>query len=141
MLYLDTSAFLKLYVLEEDSAAVNQKVISQTEPLPIWDLQEAEFINALRLKIFWGDLTEKEVETLLQQFQRRKRQGFYVVPELDRIDLMQTFRDLSRHTPELGCRTLDILHVACALQMCADEFLTFDTRQRQLAHRAGLTVK
>jgi len=140
MLYLDTSAFLKLYFLEEDSQAVNDRVMSQSEPLPLWDFQEAEFYNALRLKVFWGDHTEEEVNHLLQHFQRRKRKGVYFVPQIDRLDLMETFRDLSRHTPELGCRTLDIFHVACALVIGAETFMSFDQRQKQLAERAGLSV-
>lgn len=140
MLYLDTSAFLKLYILESDSDAVNDRVVSQSEALPVWDFQEAEFINALRLKVFWGDIIDLEVIELLQHYQRRKRKGFYVVPKIDRLDLMETFRDLTRHTPELGCRTMDIFHVACALVIGADEFISFDKRQRQLAQKAGLIV-
>jgi predicted nucleic acid-binding protein len=69
MLYLDTSAFLKLYVREEDSETVNDWVVSQKKPLPIWDFQEAEFLNALRLKMFWGDFSEENVETLIRLYQ------------------------------------------------------------------------
>jgi hypothetical protein len=47
--------------------------------------------------------------------------------------------DLSaRHTTRIGCRSLDILHVAAALELGAVRFLSFDGRQRQLARRAGL---
>ena len=140
MLYLDTSALLKLYVLEKDSDTVNHWVMSQSEPLPVWDIQEAEFFNALRLKVFWKELSGAEVDTLLQHYQRRKRKGYYVVPVLDRIDLMETFRDLTRHTPDLGCRTMDILHVVCALLLSVDVFLSYDNRQRKLAQRVGLQV-
>jgi hypothetical protein len=49
--------------------------------------------------------------------------------------------DLSReHTPELGCRSLDVLHVACALELDLRSFLTFDARQRQLARAVGLRL-
>ncbi|MBM4156595.1 MAG: type II toxin-antitoxin system VapC family toxin [Lentisphaerae bacterium] len=53
---------------------------------------------------------------------------------------MGAFRDLCQSTPRMGCRTLDILHVACALQLKPTEFLTFDHRQRKLAAHAGLKV-
>jgi len=50
--------------------------------------------------------------------------------------------DLSkRHTITDGHRSLDILHVATALQLEAEVFLTFDERQRKLAHAEGLKVK
>ena len=41
----------------------------------------------------------------------------------------------------LGCRTLDIIHVAAALVIGAKEFVTFDGRQAAMARKAGLTVK
>jgi predicted nucleic acid-binding protein len=44
------------------------------------------------------------------------------------------------HTPSLGCRTLDVLHVASALELAKTGFLTFDTRQRKLARAAGLRL-
>jgi hypothetical protein len=41
----------------------------------------------------------------------------------------------------VGCRTLDILHVAAALALEVTEFFTFDHRQGELARRAGPTVR
>lgn len=43
-----------------------------------------------------------------------------------------------RHGAELGVRTLDSLHVACALELRADRFWTFDERQAKLARAEGL---
>ncbi len=43
-----------------------------------------------------------------------------------------------RYTPKLGTRSLDVLHVACALELGLGRFLTFDVRQQQLAMAAGL---
>jgi predicted nucleic acid-binding protein len=43
-----------------------------------------------------------------------------------------------RHTPKLGTRSLDVLHVACALELKLRHFLTFDTLQQQLAKAEGL---
>ena len=40
-----------------------------------------------------------------------------------------------------GYRSLDILHVAAAVVSEAEEFLTFDERQRKLAQAEGLKVK
>jgi hypothetical protein len=44
------------------------------------------------------------------------------------------------HTPELGTRSLDVLHVACAVELQLSHFLTFDIRQSKLAAVAGLKV-
>jgi predicted nucleic acid-binding protein len=140
MLYLDTSALLKLYIREQGSEAVQAKVASQDLPLPIWEIQEMELINALRLKAFWQEVTATQAEVQIELFQKRRRQGLYFFPDIDRPDLMNTFRQLSAETPRLGCRSMDILHVACAVEIAASEFLTFDQRQRSLALHAGLKV-
>ncbi|MCW1883803.1 type II toxin-antitoxin system VapC family toxin [Luteolibacter flavescens] len=140
MLYLDTSALLKLYILEKGSEAVQRQVASQDLPLPIWEIQEAELINALRLKAFWKEITCEQAEVQIGLFQDRQRRGLYLFPEIHRSDLMKTFRFLSAETPRLGCRTMDIFHVACAVQVAATGFMTFDTRQRELALHAGLNV-
>jgi predicted nucleic acid-binding protein len=46
-----------------------------------------------------------------------------------------------KHTTKNGQRTIDLLHVAIALECGAKTFLSFDNRQRKLAHAAGLMVK
>ena len=43
-----------------------------------------------------------------------------------------------RYGPKLGTGTLDSLHVACALELKAERFWTFDERQGKLAKAAGL---
>lgn len=48
---------------------------------------------------------------------------------------------LSRDWVEtLGVRTLDILHVASALELRLGEFVTGDKRQAELAEKCGLIV-
>ncbi|MDA7629529.1 hypothetical protein OAE11_00815 [Akkermansiaceae bacterium] len=69
-----------------------------------------ELINALHLKVFWKDLSQKD------------------------------FRDLAKRTPKIGCRTLDVMHVACAMQLEITSFVTSDDRQRKLAKLAGLPL-
>ena len=49
--------------------------------------------------------------------------------------------EISRaHTATVGCRSLDVLHVATALELGLRTFVTFDRRQQQLARVAGLKV-
>lgn len=140
MIYLDTSALVKLYLLEADSAVMQELISSQHDPLPVWELQEMELTNALRLKVFWGEISPMDSDRQLELFEQRKEKGHYYFPELDRSALVTTFQCLSAHTTELGCRTLDIMHVACAVLLAPDLFVSFDARQKQLAARAGLTV-
>ena len=53
---------------------------------------------------------------------------------------MKCFLHLSAETPRLRCRTMDILHVACALEIAATAFLSSDQRQNALAAHAGLKL-
>lgn len=45
-----------------------------------------------------------------------------------------------RHGPKLGMKTLDTLHIACALELKAERFWTFDERQAKLAKAQGLKI-
>ena len=138
VIYLDTSAFLKLYLLEEGSDRVNEIVTAQDEPLPVWHLLEAEFRNALRLQVFWKGLTPDQAEDLWYTFGRRRSAGLYFTPEVDWASLLDACHRLGAETPRLGCRTLDILHGACCLQLGIQTFVTFDQRQSALAAHVGL---
>jgi hypothetical protein len=140
VIYLDTSALVKLYVLEAGSEFVQSCLSEQDDPLPIWELQEAELANALHLKAFRNEWTETEAELQIEHFHSRKQRGLYVFPEIDRVELIREFHRLSRETPRTGCRTMDIFHVACALQIPSCRFLTFDGRQGKQARLAGLEM-
>ena len=140
MIYLDTSALVKLYVLEAGSEFVQSCLSEQDDPLPIWELQEAELANALHLNVFRNEWTEAEAELQIGHFRSRRQRGLYVFPEIDRVELIREFHRLSLETPRTGCRTMDILHVACALQIPSCRFLTFDGRQGKLARLAGLEM-
>jgi hypothetical protein len=45
-----------------------------------------------------------------------------------------------RRTPQLGTRTLDVLHVASAVKLQAEMFYTFNRNQEKLARAEGLLV-
>lgn len=140
MIYLDTSAFLKLYLREEGSDYVQRCLESQDDPLPMADVLRWEFANALRLKVFWGDFGSATADHLLTLFEDRLYRGQYTVVEIDPARRTKDVLELVRHTAELGCRTLDVLHVATALQLSPQRFVSFDQQQRRLAVAAGLQV-
>ena len=140
MIYLDTSAFIKLYVAEHGSDEVHRLVVAQREPLPVWSFLELEFLNALRFKVFLGEMTSGDVERLTSLYVGRKRTGQYFTPNLDPNALHELSLQMTVHTPKLGCRSLDILHVAAARMIEASLFLTADRRQSELAQAEGLPV-
>jgi predicted nucleic acid-binding protein len=141
MIYLDTGAFIKLYLREGGSAEVHGLVVAQAEPLPVWHLMELEFQNALRFKVFLGDMGSDDVERIISLYLDRKRSGQYFAPNLDPITLHELSLQMTARTPSIGCRALDILHVAAARLCDATLFVTADERQAGLADAEGRAVK
>jgi predicted nucleic acid-binding protein len=84
-----------------------------------------------------GSQALKALRTLRQDL----RSGFYTLPPVDWPGVFRRAHRLSRcHAATLAVRSLDLLHVALALEMSAGEFLTFDDRQGQTAKAEGLAV-
>jgi hypothetical protein len=105
-------------------------------------LQELEVKNAIRLKAFRNEITAEEMNQSISTFQQDVSTGLWQRPEYIAVIVEQKAQELSaRHSKVIGCRTLDILHVAAAIVLGAQDFVTFDARQGTLAKLAGLTAK
>jgi predicted nucleic acid-binding protein len=141
VIYLDTSAFVKLYLREDGSQDVHELVVAQQEPLPVWHLLELEFFNTLRFKVFLAEMSPDEAERLISLFLDRKRGGQYFAPHLDPVALHELCLQMTSRTPTIGCRALEILHVAAARLCDAMVFVTADKRQASLAEAEGRVVR
>jgi predicted nucleic acid-binding protein len=63
---------------------------------------------------------------------------------LTRLDLVVLTRDVllaAGRLPDVALRSLDAIHVATALSIDADSFLTADRRQADAAEAVGLMVR
>jgi predicted nucleic acid-binding protein len=101
-------------------------------------LHWAEWFHAIAQHVFRGSLNESKAGELHRLFEQDIKTGPWrevALPD-------KTFglcADLARqHGPKLGMRTLDTLHVACALELKAERFWTFDERQAKLAKAQGM---
>ena len=139
--YYDTGLLLKLYTNESDSEAVRNFVLRRGEALVFTPTHHAECVSALRLKCFRGEAGEEEVAGALRDIESDVAAGVLRATSVDWDDVWLRCRVLSdAHAAATGCRTLDALHVACALLMGAGEMVTGDRRQAALARKAGLRV-
>lgn len=78
----------------------------------------------------------------LEAFDEDISSGRWKTPEYVEATVWRFARDLSdRHAATIGCRTLDLLHVAVALSLGVKTFVTFDERQRTVAKLEGLRVR
>jgi predicted nucleic acid-binding protein len=137
--YADSSFFVSLHIVDLHSQKVWRRMLSQPT---IWltPLHEAEFAHAAFLHVFWKKATLVEAESAVSSFKRDSNARVWVAVDLPTRSFERS-ADLARqYGPTLGIRTLDSLHVACALELKAEKFWTFDERQAKLAEAVGLDV-
>jgi predicted nucleic acid-binding protein len=140
--YFDSAIIVKLYVQEATSADAIRLAGAYVAPYALTQWQALEVKNTIRLKAFRAEITAAEMNRSITAFEQDIATGRWQRPVYTVAAVEQRAEELSAdHSATLGCRTLDIIHVAAALVLEAKEFVTFDTRQAALAKQAGFTVK
>jgi predicted nucleic acid-binding protein len=114
---------------------------SQRTPLVITSLNEYELGNALRFAEFRNGISMGEAALFWAEFESDRASGRLRVQVCNLADVAHEAKRLSAtYTLTGGHRGFDILHVASALIMKAQRFLTFDENQKKLAKAQGLVV-
>lgn len=139
--YLDSSAFVKLYVDEENSHRLAAWIAKKKSRLYITDLHELEFKNALALRVFRKHLSSKDYSDLLIFYLEGLKYGTIIKTTISWPRIFGRSFDLSQQfTPEIGARSLDILHLAIAETLQIKEFVTFDEKQKELAKKLSFKI-
>ena len=77
----------------------------------------------------------------MSRFKEHEKIGLFYRSQLDWSEILNSAVDLSKkHTAIIGSRSLDILHIASALSVKAENFLTVDGRQIEMATLAGQKI-
>jgi predicted nucleic acid-binding protein len=98
-------------------------------------------VNSIAQAVFRGDVTARAGEAAMADLETDVETGSLFLTDLLWRVALDSAADLSRaHTPKLGTRALDALHVASALVLGCKRFVTYDGRQAELARVAGLRV-
>jgi predicted nucleic acid-binding protein len=135
----DTSFLFSLYGNDAHTERAVAYVRRQRDPLTLTVLNEYELGNALRFAEFRRLLPAGKAAQYLADFAADVATGILVVSVCNLAAVLTEAKRLSaRHTATGGHRSFDILHVAAAVHLGADEFLSFDANQRHLALAAGL---
>jgi predicted nucleic acid-binding protein len=141
-IYTDTSVLFSLYVTDANSPRADAWRQANPVPIGFTGFHRIELRNALSLAVFQQRLTTAEALAAWQEVQQDLASGLLVAkPDLWGKLVREAESLAEHHTPVLGPRSLDVLHVAAALVLGATEFCTFDTRQAKLAKAAGLLVQ
>ncbi len=138
-LYLDSSALRYLYVHGSRSAALSAWRFRRPGALAITRFGRAEIFNSILGAAFRRDLSPELAPRALAAFEADFNSGGLRLIDLPWRAALDRTTDLSRiHTAKLGARTLDVLHVASALELGTQTFVTYDARQTALAKAVGL---
>ena len=137
----DTSFLLSLYGADANTEAAVRCIQERRSPLHVQCVSAFEFVNAIRLREFRGKFTPEEARRIIELYEKDVSARRVELLALDLPAVFAVASELSRkHTTAIGNRAYDILQVAAAVVLNADEFLSFDGRQRALAAAEGLTV-
>ena len=138
--YFDTSALVAMYVSEAHSRSARQEAQAAGQ-VPLTPLHDLELGNALRLLRGRQLIDEHQLEQLLQHVADDRHAGRLVETPLDLHRVFERAHELSAACAvRLLCRSLDILHVASALELECRRFISGDERQLALAKEMGLEI-
>ena len=137
--YADSSFIAPVYVLDAHAPEAHRRMGFRPD---VWltPFNRTELAHALYQQVFRGRFSASEARQAWNNFQQDWRSGVWIPASLPER-LWESSVDLAlRFAPTLGVRTLDSLHVACALELKAERFWTFDDRQARLAEAVGLNT-
>jgi len=140
--YADTSFLVRLYLTQSDSQKALAFMRDFRDPLPFTPLHRHELRNALRLAVFRKEIEAERRTAAFLDIESDLEDGILAhVP----IPWTNAFREAEQlgndHTEMMGVRSVDLIHVGIAQTLGMKQFLTFDTRQAELAKAAGFKVK
>ena len=140
--YADTSFLARIYTPHADSAKALAWMQRATQALPLTLLHRHELRNAIRLRVFRGEITAEQRKDAFREIESDLADNILSHTPIPWTDTFREAENLAAaHTEALGVRSIDLLHVGLAVTLKATEFLTFDTRQAVLAKAAGFKVR
>lgn len=141
-IYPDSSFLASLVCKDSNTADATACMSRVTQPLLFTPLHRIEVRNALRNAVGQKEITASDQRAAFRLIEQDLREGLLIHIPVDWPDAFRWADELSeKHAGTGGQRTIDLLHVALALDCGAKTFLSFDRRQRKLAKVVGLSVK
>ena len=138
----DTSALLKLYLQEADSATFRQ-LAADTERITISAIARFETEAVFRRKEVDGAIPRNEADAFQRQFDTDTQSGaINSIPLGPAVEILYSdvLRNCLARTPPVFVRASDALHITTALAEGETQFVTADARQRAAAILMGLQV-
>ena len=139
--YIDPALFVKAFVLEADSAETIAMLERIGEPFAYSHLHEIEIPNAIRLKRSRGEITKAQESAAIRMFKAEVDADRFERITYDLGAVFIRAEQLSaKFSGEIATRSLDLWHVAAALESGCNAFASYDARQRKVAAQCGLDL-
>jgi predicted nucleic acid-binding protein len=131
--FFDSSAFAKRYIVEPGSDRV-EKICSQSTMLGVSSICLPEIVSALcrlrRQSVITEDQYKNAKEGLLRDIEDALICNITPSVIKQSVHILETSK----------VRSLDALHIACALEFEAETFVSSDLQQLSAARTAGMRV-
>ncbi len=140
-IHADPGELLKLYLKEPESRAMADRRKKIADPHLVTHYGRVEMTNGIGLAAYHGIITDKIHDAAMAALDDDFAQGRYRPGDVLWRAILKRAGELRRNrTRSIGCRSLDIVHVASAVELEFKHFATFDVRQQQLAKAASLKI-
>ena len=132
--FFDSSAFAKRFI-EEGGSSIVEEICLQTSSLGLSILCIPEIISALNRQVREKNLNLRNYKIIKKKFLEEINDAtiINITPNV----VLNSIALLERNV----LRTLDSLHLACAIEWKSDLFVSSDKRQIDAARKANLTVR
>lgn len=143
MIYADTSFWMALRFRQEQNHSVARKYFEDRQQDGfVWSpWNRVETFNSIR-QLALAKIPLADARQAVYFLKRDVRLGYYSHREKDWRDVLRTADEISfHHAFSIACRGGDLLHVAYAVELAVETFVTFDDDQFQLAQACGLNAE
>lgn len=135
-LYVDTSCLLKLFLMEPESARV-QELVSAEEPAVVSSLARLEALQSLQALRLGGRITPMQLRRLVKRLEEMLR-----LPPFEMRAFPPSAIENAEGQNRQGayCKTLDSLHLGAMESFGLKRLLTNDDQQAAAARALGCVV-
>ncbi len=132
-IFFDSSSFIKKFIAEQGSSEVDE-YCQQASILGLSIICLPEMMSALNRKVREGNLSVEKYSIIKEQ----------ITADIEDIQIINLVPEVIENTLTLlennMLRSLDALHISCAVIWSAELFISSDKRQIKAAENAGLQV-
>lgn len=137
MIFCDTSAVAKLYVVEKESAAARQRLEAEDQ-LFASELVRVELMSVFHRQLREKKWTQEKFLTAVRQFSNDDISRFWSWVPLEASVIDAAAKTFATLPATVFLRAADCIHLVTALHQQFSEIYTYDTHQTAAAISLGL---